>query len=60
MKFITGSNLIDLAKISSKNAAKSLHFDDRGVISVGKLADVVLLDETLHVTATFKLGERVF
>lgn len=60
MKYITGANLIDLAKISSRNAAKSLHFDDRGTISVGKLADVVLLDETLHVVATYKLGERVF
>ena len=60
MSYITGANLIDLAKISSKNAAKSLHFDDRGVISVGKLADIVLLDSSLHVKATFKFGERVF
>ena len=60
MSYITGANLIDLAKISSRNAAKSMNFSDRGVISVGKLADIVLLDETLHVKATFKLGERVF
>lgn len=56
----TGANLVDLAKISSKNAAKSLHFDDRGEIKVGNLADFVLLDNDLNLKATFKLGEKVY
>lgn len=60
MQKITGASLCDLAKISSKNAAKSLHFDDRGSIEVGKLADIVLLDENLNVKATYKLGKKVF
>ena len=59
MYHITGASLIDLAKISSRNAAKALHFDDRGVIAVGKLADIVLLDNTLHVVATYKEGKKV-
>ena len=57
---ITHASLPDLSKISSRNAAKSLHFDDRGVIAVGKLADLVLLDNDLNVKATYKLGKRVY
>ena len=60
MKEITGASLIDLAKITSRNAAKSLHLSDRGELAVNKLADFVLLDESLHVKATYKLGEKVF
>ena len=60
MKEITSANLCDLTKISSRNAAKSMHFNDRGVIEVGKLADIVLLDKDLNVRATYKLGKRVF
>ena len=60
MKEITGASLIDLAKISSKNAAKSIHFNDRGSIEVGKLADIVLLDNDLQVKATYKLGKKVY
>ena len=60
MKEITGTNSCDLAKISSRNAAKSLHFDDRGTIAVGKLADLVLLDKDLNVKATYKLGKKVY
>ena len=60
MRDITGANLCDLAKISSRNAAKSLHFDDRGVIKEGNLADLVLLDKDLNVKATYKLGKKVY
>ena len=60
MRDITGASLIDLAKISSRNAAKSLHFDDRGIIKEGKLADLVLLDKDLNVKATYKLGKKVY
>ena len=60
MREITGASLIDLAKISSRNAAKALHFDDRGILEVGKIADFVLLDDNLHVKATYKLGKKVY
>ena len=60
MRDITNANLCDLAKISSRNAAKSLHFDDRGTIAVGKLADLVILDKDLNVKATYKLGKKVY
>ena len=54
------ASLVDLAKISSRNAARSLHFYDRGEIKVGYLADFVLLDNSLNVKATFKLGKKVY
>lgn len=57
---LTGASLSDLSKISSRNAAKSLHFNDRGEIKVGNLADFVLLDKDLKVSETYKLGKRVF
>mgnify|MGYP003307519447 CR=1 FL=1 len=57
---ITGASLVDLAKISSTNAAKSLHFKDRGFLQKGKLADFVLLDDKLNVKQVYKLGKRVY
>ena len=60
MREITNIDLCDLAKISSKNAAKSLRFLDRGEILVGKKADIVLLDENLFVKATYKEGKKVY
>ncbi len=60
MKEITHASLVDLAKITSRNAAKALHLSDRGELAVNKLADFVLLDETLHVQETYKLGKKVF
>ena len=59
MKEVCGLSLCELAKISSYNAAKSLHLNDRGEIAVGKLADLVILDENLNVSEVYKLGERV-
>ena len=56
----TGSGLVELAKISSYNAAKSIGFTDRGEIIEGKLADIVLLDNELNVCEVYKLGKRVF
>ena len=56
----TGATLVDISKISAQNAAKSLHFDDRGVIEPGKLADLVMLDKDLNLLATFKEGTKVY
>ena len=60
MKQYTNASLIELAKISSYNAAKSLKLNDRGTIAVGKIADIVLLDEDLYVKDVYKLGVKVF
>ena len=56
----TGASLVSLAKISSTNAAKSLHLKDRGVLAKNKIADIVLMDETLHVQDVYKLGKKVY
>lgn len=56
----TNASLIDLAKISSTNAAKAIHLDDRGEIKEGKLADLVLLDDHLQICEVYKKGKRVY
>ena len=55
---ILGADYVSLAKMAASNAAKSLGFNDRGELCEGKLADIVLLDESLHVKEVYKLGER--
>ncbi len=60
MREYTGASLVELSKISSSNAAKSLHLLDRGSIEVGKLADIVLLDGGLNVKVVYKEGKEVY
>ena len=57
---ITNCSLIDVMKISSYNQAKSLKLNDRGELVAGKLADFVLMDESLNLKQVYKLGEKVF
>ena len=59
IKEVCGLSLMDLSKISSRNAARSLHLVDRGEIKTGMLADFVLLDDELNVKQVYKLGKRV-
>ena len=59
LRNITGADYVSLAKMTSKNAAESLHFNDRGELANGKLADIVLLDKDLKVKEVYKLGKRV-
>ena len=59
MHDITGASLVDLAKICSTNAAKSMHFNDRGELKEGKLADIVLMNDSLEIQEVYKLGKRV-
>ena len=59
MKEVCGLSLCELAKISSYNAVKALHLNDRGEIAVNKLADFVILDDKLNLKAVYKLGEQV-
>lgn len=59
MHEFTNASLIQLAKISSTNAAKSLNMNDRGVLAKGKIADIVLLSEKLEIKDVYKLGKKV-
>ena len=60
VKEYTNAPLKDLAKISSYNQARSLHLNDRGSLEVGKIADIVLLDEGFNVLNVYKLGQEVY
>lgn len=57
---ITGLPLNELARTTSKNQADSLGLADRGTLEVGKLADLVLLNQSLEVVATIVGGELVY
>ena len=56
----TGCSLKELAKVSSLNSLNSLGIKDRGRISEGYRADLVLLDENLEVEETVLNGKTVF
>jgi N-acetylglucosamine-6-phosphate deacetylase len=56
-----GGTLLDLAAISSGNAARAMGIDGRtGAIAPHMDADLVLLDESLHVQATIVQGRVVY
>ena len=57
----TGCTLDDAIEMASVNPAKQLNILDRkGSITVGKDADIVILDENLNVSMTFCCGIRAF
>ena len=56
---ITGADPVALAKMTSTNAARSLHLDDIGSIENNKKADLVLLDSDYHVVEVYKNGKKV-
>ena len=56
---ITGASEVALAKMTSTNAARSLHMDDRGRLEEGKRADIVLLSKDYHVQEVYQLGKKV-
>lgn len=56
-----GGTLVDLAAIAAGNAARAMGIDDRtGAIAPGMDADLVLLDESLHIQATIVQGRVVY
>ena len=57
---ICDASLVELAKISSYNQAKSLGLNDRGMLAIGKLADIVILNDDLYIQKVYKLGKEVY
>ncbi len=58
---LEGCELVDLAKMSSMNAAKELKvFDRKGSIDVGKDADLVILDNAFNVISTYCRGHLIY
>jgi len=52
--------LYEAVRMASATPAKVLGCTDRGKLVEGNIADVVLLDETLHVTRTIAAGKTVY
>lgn len=59
-KTFTNCSLKELARVSSFNALSSLKIEDRGRLSRGYKADLVLLNEDLQVKQTVLGGRTVF
>ncbi len=59
MHDIAGVNLVDISKMASKTPATLLGLKDRGIIAVGKRADLVIMDENLYVDSVIFKGELV-
>jgi N-acetylglucosamine-6-phosphate deacetylase len=56
----TGCELLDAVKMASENPAKVLGiFDKKGSISIGKDADLVVLDEHFNVVMTICNGRKI-
>lgn len=54
----TGASLDDLWRVTSLNQAIALNIEDnKGSIAVGKDADIVVVDDDIHVLTTIKSGE---
>lgn len=52
--------LTDAVRMASTTPARLIGVDDRkGSLTVGRDADLILLDDTLHVTRTFVRGEEI-
>ncbi len=57
----TGKGIEELIPLLTINPATLLHLEDRkGSISIGKDADIVILDDALNVTATIIGGKKVY
>ncbi|QDP41292.1 N-acetylglucosamine-6-phosphate deacetylase [Radiobacillus deserti] len=57
MMDFTGAALQDVIKMTSENPAKQIHvFDKKGSIEIGKDADLVLVDDNLHIYQTYCRG----
>ncbi len=55
-----GVSLVEAIRMASLNPARALNLERKGVLAVGKDADLVLLGDGLEVIATFAQGRRVY
>ena len=55
-----GSSVSEACRMASAVPARVLGLDSKGTLAPGKDADLVLLDESLHVSSTFRNGEIVY
>jgi N-acetylglucosamine-6-phosphate deacetylase len=61
MHRLAGVPLVDAIRMASLTPARIAGVDDRlGSLAVGKIADLVVLDESLNVDAVWVAGEKVF
>jgi N-acetylglucosamine-6-phosphate deacetylase len=55
-----GSSVSEACRMASEVPARILGLESKGTLAPGKDADLVLLDEQLHVSATFRDGDVVY
>jgi N-acetylglucosamine-6-phosphate deacetylase len=55
-----GSSVSEACRMASEVPARVLGLESKGTLAPGKDADLALLDDHLHVTATFQNGENVY
>ncbi|NLL74283.1 MAG: N-acetylglucosamine-6-phosphate deacetylase [Erysipelothrix sp.] len=56
LKEFTGCSMRDIVKMGSYNAARHLGLDNKGVIGIGKDADVVICDDSINIKSTICRG----
>lgn len=54
-----GRDMVALSKMASLTPARTMGFDDRGEIAVGKRADLLIVDEDLNVQKIFLEGNEI-
>ena len=54
------NGLAGAARLATANPAKALGLTDRGDITVGKRADLVLIDPDGHVALTLRQGKKIY
>jgi alpha-D-ribose 1-methylphosphonate 5-triphosphate diphosphatase len=52
--------LAGATRLASANPAKALKLDDRGSVTVGKRADLIIVNQHQHIVETFRAGETIY
>ena len=55
----TGASLEDAVQMSSVNQAEEFGLEHKGTLSVGKDADILVLDGEFHLKNTFSCGKLI-
>ena len=59
MMDFTGASLEDAVQMSSVNQAEEFGLEHKGILSVGKDADILVLDGEFHLKNTFSCGKLI-